>query len=416
MTLTAAEQAAVDAVDQEALVALASELISIQSDGGNEAGAQQYTAGVLEGVGMDVETWPIDMAALSRHEAFSEEVTHVDATGVVGSLGGDGPTLMLNGHVDVVPAGDPSEWTSPPYEPEVRDGRLFGRGSCDMKGGLAAAIHAVDAVSRAGVDLKGRVLVTPVIGEEDGGSGTLAALLHGIRADAAVIPEPTGLSVVPASAGALSFRIHIRGLSAHGAVRHEGVSAIEKLPVVQRALNKLERDRNARPVDPLFGWLKTPFAICAGRVRGGDWPSSEADWLELEGRYGIAPGEDPAKARAEFEAAIAEAATEDDWLSEHPPRVEWWGGQFLPGLTAADDRIVTTVATALSDTSRRAPVVQGMPYGCDLGLMDRVGSIPTVVFGPGDVNAAHRPDEFVPVDELLECARTLALTIVRFCG
>ena len=416
MSLSSAERAAVEAVDERSLVALASELIAIRSETGAEAEAQQHTAGILERVGMEVETWSIDMEALSKHEAFSEEITHVDAMGVVGRVGSSGPTLLLNGHVDVVPAGDPGEWTSPAYEPSVRDGRLYGRGACDMKGGLAAAIHAVDAVLRSGAALQGSVVVTPVIGEEDGGSGTLAALLHGITADAAVIPEPTSLSVVPASAGALSFRIHIRGLSAHGAVRHEGVSAIEKLPVVQRALVELEWERNARPIHPLFSWLKTPFAICAGRVRGGDWPSSEADWLELEGRYGIGPGEDPATAMAEFEAAIGTAAESDDWLSQNPPRVEWWGGQFLPGITAEDDRIVTTVAGALSDTSGRPPLVQGMPYGCDLGLMDRVGGIPTVVFGPGDVNAAHRPDEFVPVTELVECARTLAATIVRFCG
>ncbi|HUR50299.1 MAG TPA: ArgE/DapE family deacylase [Acidimicrobiales bacterium] len=417
MTLTAAERAAVESVDTDALVALASDLIAIRSDGGNEAAAQRRVAGVLEDIGMQVETWNIDMTALAAHEAFSEEMEHLDALGVVGGMGGDdGPTLMFNGHVDVVPAGDAGEWTTPPYAPALRDGRLYGRGACDMKGGLAAAIHAVDAVGRAGLQLSGRVLVTPVIGEEDGGSGTLAALLHGIRADAAVITEPTALSVVPACAGALSFRIHIRGLSAHGAVRHEGVSAIEKLAVVQGALNDLERRRNARPIDPLFGWLKTPFAICAGRVRGGDWPSSEADWLELEGRYGIAPGEDPATARAEFDAAIADSATADDWLSQHPPRVEWWGAQFLPGLTSPDDSIVTALAGVLSDTSGRDPVVQGVPYGCDLGLMDRVGSIPTVVFGPGDINAAHRPDEFVPVSELVECARVLAATIVRFCG
>ena len=287
-----------------------------------------------------------------------------------------------------------------------------------MKGGLAAAIHAVDTVIRSGVALNGRVVVTPVIGEEDGGSGTLAALTRGITADACIIPEPTELVVAPANAGALSFRIRIRGLSAHGAMREEGVSAIERLPLIHQALLELERERNARAVDPLFEWLKLPYAICAGRVRGGDWPSSEADWLELEGRYGIAPGEDIDAARAEFEDAVAAAASTDEWLAAHPPTVEWWGGTFLPGRTDPDDRIVHTVhdaigAVSTSTSSTQAPL-RGMPYGCDLGLLDRVGGIPTVIFGPGDVRAAHRPNEHVPITDLVDCASAIALSIMRF--
>lgn len=413
--LTRDEAAVLDAVDERALVGLAADLIAIPSLDGDERAVQERVAGTLRGIGMDVETWDIDMGALARHEAFSAEVEHRDALGVAGTIGGDGPTLMLNGHVDVVPAGDPSGWTSPPFEPALRDGALFGRGACDMKGGLAAAIHAVDAVLRAGVSLGGRVVVTPVIGEEDGGCGTLAALLHGITADGAIIPEPTELTVVPANAGALSFRIALRGLSAHGAMREEGVSAIERLPIVHGALLDLERERNRRAVDPLFAWLKQPFAICAGRVRGGDWPSSEADWLELEGRYGIAPGEDLAAARLELETAVAEAAATDEWLVEHPPVVEWWGGQFHPGRTDDDHPIVRTVGTALRDAADREPVLRGMPYGCDLGLLDRVGGIPAVVFGPGDVRHAHRPDEHVAVADLVTCARSIALSILRFC-
>lgn len=414
MSLTAEERGVLDLIDEDILVRLTSELIAIETVNGNEVDGQRYVEGVLAGIGCDVETWSIDMDALSTHDAFSAEVEHPDALGVVGVLGADhGRTLLLNGHVDVVPTGDPADWTTPPFEPSLRDGKLYGRGSCDMKGGLAAAIHAADAVVRAGA-MHGRVAITPVIGEEDGGCGTLAALLHGVTGDACIIPEPTELAVVPANGGALSFRIRIRGLSAHGATREEGVSAIERLPIVHRALLDLERERNARTIDPLFSWMKLPFAICAGRVRGGDWPSSEADWLELEGRYGVAPGEDLDAARRELEEAVASAARTDEWLTEHPPTVEWWGGQFLPGRTDIDDPIVSTMANALEDATGRALAVRGMPYGCDLGLLDRVGHLPTVVFGPGDVRHAHRPDEHVPVADLVDCARSIALSIVRY--
>jgi acetylornithine deacetylase len=194
------------------------------------------------------------------------------------------------------------------------------------------------------------------------------------------------------------------------------VSTIEKLPVVVDALLDLERDRNGRTKGPLFASVDVPFAISAGTVRAGDWPSSVADWLVLEGRYGIAPGEDLDAARRELEDAIAAAASTDTWLAEHPPVVEWWGGRYLPGHTDLDEPIVAVVGDALTATSDRAVELRGMPYGCDMGLTTRVGGIPTVVFGPGDVRNAHAPNEYVPIVDLVDSCRALALTIVRFCG
>jgi acetylornithine deacetylase len=411
------ERRVLAAVSEQAVVARARELLSVASLSGLETPAQELAARQLADAGMDVEMWDIDVDALSTKPGFSAEVDRPDARGVLGWRGaGDGPSLVLNGHVDVVPAGEPGDWTSPAFEPEVRDGRLYGRGACDMKGGLAAAIHAVEAIRDAGVTLAGRVGVAPVIGEEDGGSGTLALIDRGVPMDACVIMEPTRLDVVPASAGALSWRIRVRGWSAHGCLREEGVSALERFLPIHRAVLDLERRRNEREVDELFAWLDTPFAICGGRIEGGDWPSSEMDWLHWEGRYGVSPNEDLDTARRELEEAVAEVCAGDPWLSENPATVEWWGGQFLPGATDPSHPVVSAVRDAATDVLGRAPSVLGMPYGCDLGLLANIGHVPTVVFGPGDVRDAHRPDESVPVDELVACAQALALTAVRFCG
>lgn len=408
--------AAVGALDEDAILRTAEDLIAIPSLSGQETPAQEYVAGFLREAGADVETWPIDLDELARHPAFSSEFDRTEALGVAGRLG-PGPTaLVIDGHVDVVPTGDPAAWTSPPFSPEVRDGRLFGRGACDAKGPLAAALHAVKAVAQSGVALERGVAVSSVIGEEDGCSGTLAALVHGVTGDACIVLEPTELAVVPAVAGALSFRIRVRGRAAHGALREEGVSAIEKLPVVQRALLEVERRRNERADDPLFGWLRLPLAIAAGRVAGGDWPSTEADWAQLEGRYGVAPGEDLEEARRELEEAVSEAAGADGWLAANPPTVEWWGGQFFPGRTDPDHPVARTLAASAEAATGRAADVRGMPYGCDLGLLITVGGIPGVVFGPGDLRDAHRPDESVDVGDLLACARALAGTIVRTCA
>ncbi|MCC5947104.1 MAG: ArgE/DapE family deacylase [Nitriliruptoraceae bacterium] len=409
------------AIDPERVVALTSRLIAEPTLSGDELGGQVLAAELFAGAGLSVETFDADLDTLTAHPAYSAEVARERIVGVLGRTGAGadraagGGHLLIDGHIDVVPAGDASDWTSPPFAPVVRDGRLYGRGACDMKGGMAAAIHALEAIAAAGLELAGTCTLSSVMGEEDGGSGTLASLLHGIEADACIIPEPTELSVVPAAAGALSWRLTIRGRAAHGCLREEGVSAIELFPHLQRAVLALERERNTGEVDPLFAWLERPFAICGGRIAGGDWPSSEADWVTWEGRYGVAPGEDLDEARGAFETAIAEACADHPWLAEHPATLTWWGGQFLPGATDLDDPIVAATTAAVADTGR-TPVVRGMPYGCDLGLTLGVGGIPTVVFGPGDIRDAHAVDESVPVDELVVATEVLAATILRRCG
>jgi acetylornithine deacetylase len=413
----AAWRRVLDKIDVDRVVELTRELIAVPSLSGDETAGQELVAARLRDAGLQVDAWQFDVSALHGSPWYSAEIERDIALGVVGAMGGsDGPTLLLNGHIDVVPTGDGADWTTPPFEPSVRDGRIFGRGACDMKGGLAAALHAVEAIQDAGVQLAGTVVLGSVVGEEDGGCGTLALLEHGVRADGCIIMEPTQLSVVPAVAGALSWRLRVRGRSAHGCLREEGVSAIEVFPSLHRAVLDLERRRNERAAGELFAWLDRPFAICGGRIAGGDWPSSEMDWLVWEGRYGVAPGEDLAEARHEFEDAVAAAAARHPWLREHPPAVEWWGGQFYPGQTSMDAAVVSRILAAATEVTGHEPVVRGMPYGCDMGLTTNAGGIPSVVFGPGDVHDAHRPDESVPVDDLLAVARTLALTALRFCG
>ena len=414
---TTQTQRVLDAIGAERLVELTRALIAVPSLSGDETAGQRLVAAQLHDAGLDVDTWEIDVPVLAANAWYSAEVEREIALGVTGAMGGSaGPRLLLNGHIDVVPTGDPADWTTPPCAPSVRDGRVYGRGACDMKGGLAAAIHALEAIRHAGVRLAGSVTLASVIGEEDGGCGTLALLERGMTADGCVIMEPTRCSVVPAVAGALSWRLRVRGRSAHGCLREEGVSALEAFVPVHRAVLDLERRRNQRTADELFAWLDTPYAICGGRIAGGDWPSSEMDWVVWEGRYGVAPGEDLDAARREFEDAVAAAAAVHPWLRDHPPTVEWWGGQFYPGRTALDAAVVTDVRAAATQVMGHAPPVRGMPYGCDLGLTTNVGRIPTVVFGPGDVRDAHRPDESVPVEDLVTVARTIALTTLRFCG
>jgi acetylornithine deacetylase len=415
--MSSAEARVLAAIDREALLHDLAALIAIQSFGGSETPAQEWMAQRLQSLGLDVDVWDLDFVSLAKHPAFSMEVPRTHGLGVVGTLGdGDGPTFALNGHVDVVPVGDVTQWTADPFTATVRHGVVVGRGACDMKGGLAAAIAALRALLAARVRLGGRVALHSVIAEEDGGAGTLATLVRGHRADGALSMEPTQLTLAPAHAGALTFRLRISGLSAHGCVREEGVSAVELFRPIHDALLALEADRNQRLRQPLFEAYRLPYALSIGRLSAGDWPSSVPDLLTCEGRYGIAPGEDAEAAKHELEQAVASSAAKESYLRDHPPHVEWWGGQFLPAMIPTDSAIVVTAAEAIADVTGKTPQIEGMTYGADMRLLVNEGRIPTVLFGPGDVRRAHRPDEFVPIDDLLIVARVIALTALRFCA
>jgi acetylornithine deacetylase len=419
LMFTDLEQRALDAINLDGLLSFLSDLIAAPSVNGTEEenAAQRLVADKMSQLGMEVDCWELDFEALRRHPAYSVECERPHGLGVVGSLGrGQGKSLIYNGHVDVVPVDDLSYWHFPPWQGTLANGRMYGRGALDMKGGLCCALFAAKALRDAGISLKGRLHIQSVIGEEDGGVGTLGAILRGYKADGAVIMEPTQMMVSPAQAGALNFRVTVEGKTAHGSIRDEGVSAIEKFIPLHEALLRFEAERNARDHSDYFPGEKLPFALNIGNIKGGQWASNVPENLVFEGRYGIAPDEDAGQARRDLEAALRQAAARDPWLSEHSPKLEWWGAQFLPASTPLDDPIVSCVSGAFSDAAGTQPVLKGMPYGADMRLLVNEAYTPTVLFGPGDIRNAHQPDEFVPVEDLLVVTRVLAITAMRFCG
>ncbi|HET6954293.1 MAG TPA: ArgE/DapE family deacylase [Acidimicrobiales bacterium] len=423
MPVTDPEAAVLRAVDDDVvrMVAALAALVRIPSLTGSagEHEALALLATDLAADGLEVDHWALPLAELRADPDFpGTEVDRDEAWGVVGRLAGTGggASLMLNGHVDVVPPGDPSAWSGPdPFSGRIEGGAVHGRGACDMKGGVIAARWAVRALRAAGVPLRGDVLVAPVGSEEDGGLGTFGLLRRGWRAGVCVVPEPTGLDIVPACAGALTFRLRVRGRSAHASRRTDGVSAIGKLWPVWSALAALERRRN-RAVDPLMDRWPIAYPLSIGTVRAGDWASSVPDLLEAEGRLGVALGEATDGARVALEAAVAEACAGDPWLRDHPVEVEWWGGQFASGRLPAGHDLADRVAAAHARVSPSPVATWGAPYGSDLRLLAGLGGIPTVHYGPGDSALAHAPDERVPIAEVHTAARALALLALDVCG
>lgn len=417
--LSEVEARVLDALDTGWLLDRLRELVAVPSVGGTDAesDAQHLVAGWLEDTGTDVDRWPIDLvAAATAPDAPGQEVVRSEAWGVVGTLPGvqDGdPALVLCGHSDVVPAGDSALWPGDPFTPRLADGVLHGRGTCDMKGGLVAALAAVRAVRAAGVRLLRPLAVHSVVGEEDGGLGAWATLERGHRGDACVIPEPTAGSVMTANAGALTFRLTVTGLAAHGAMRDAGVSAVELFAEVHAALRALEAERQD-DVD-LFLGTRLPYGISIGTVQAGDWSSTVPDRLVAEGRYGVRVGEPVETARGVLESHLARFSAGHPWLAEHPVRVDWVGGSFASGQLPQGSPLLPAVQQAAVDAGRPRPAERAVPAGTDLRLYAAAG-VPTLHYGPGDLALAHAPREQVPLADVEHVARVLALTALRECG
>jgi acetylornithine deacetylase len=403
------------------LVADLAGLVQVPSISGTaeENAVQDMLSARLDSDGLDVDNWPIPMAeTLAAQDFPGVEVDRTEAWGTVGRLPGTGggASLMLNAHVDVVPPGDLDPWGDQvPFSGAVGTGVVYGRGACDMKAGLVAALWTVRAFAALRVPLRGDLILGTVVGEEDGGLGTYAMLRRGWRADACVIPEPTSLDIAPGSSGALTFRLTVRGRATHASRRTSGVSAIEKFIPVFAAMRRLEAKRN-EVRHPIMARWDLPIPIELGMITAGDWASSVPDRLTTEGRMGVAIGEDVAGARRALEDAVGEVSAADPWLRENPVEVQWWGGQFAPGLTDEDAAIIGIVQRAHAAVSARPQATWGTPYGSDLRLMTNMGGVPTVHYGPGDASLAHAPRESVPISELFTATRALTLITLEHCG
>jgi len=389
---------------------------------GDEDAGQAIMAAAFADCGLEPVDVPLDAEALRAAEGaspFSWDVggkRDVIATWETDAPDEDARSLILNGHVDVVPPGDEALWSDSPWSGAISDGKLYGRGACDMKSGVATGIFAVAALQSLGFRPAKDVLIESVIGEESGGVGTLTTIVKGYSADGCIVLEPTGLLLCPVQSGALTFRLTVPGRAAHAALRQHGVSAIEKFCLLLNRLSRLEAERHERYQSDLYDDPRFAAPISIGTVRGGEWHSTVAERVVAEGRMGVFPGESIAAARHTLERAIAAAAADDPWLRDHPPLVEWFEGQFESGATDPAHPLVQTLASAHGAVLGQVPAMRGVPYGADLRLFTNHANIPTVLYGAGDVSLAHGADEHIVLDDVVEAVIIIALAIVRWCG
>jgi acetylornithine deacetylase len=404
---------------REDAVSLLQELVRVPSVTGEEGAVGAVVGRAFSERGLDVDTWEATREETEPYrEHIGEQSSYENRPNVAGTKRGtgEGRSILLNAHTDTVDPGDSTAWKEDPLSGNLEGDLLYGRGSCDMKGGLVTHLIALDAISDLGLWLRGDVTVAATVGEENGGLGALSTVLRGYRADAAIITEPTRLALVPAQGGSLVFRLKVPGRSAHAAVRDEGVSALEKFVPIFENLRELEQERNGVLSHPLYEGVRNKVPINIGVVRAGNWASTVPESLVAEGRVGLIPGEEVEPFKALISERIATVAERDPWLREHPPQLEWFGGQFAPAEVELSAPICEAVKKAHERVTGEAPPVEGVPYGADMRLFIHFGGMPCVMYGAGDVNVAHAPDEHISVTELLTATTTVACLLVDWCG
>ncbi len=413
--------AAVDAgFDRQ--VAFLQDLVRFPSRRGEEAPLQDWMARELARRGYAVDRFSLADVGLSGHEKGAPMVD-VDPAGSIQVVGAHRPknptgrSLILQGHIDVVPEGPEEMWTHPPYAAVIRDGWMYGRGAHDMKSGVSAMIFAMDALREAGLEPAADVYVQTVTEEESTGNGALSTLLRGYRAEAALIPEPTGHTITRTHTGTLWFRLRVRGVPVHVAVAQDGSNAImSAYHLIQALVEHTKAVNRAAENDKWYSGIRNPIKFNPGIIRGGDWASSTPAWCEVDCRIGLLPTTDVKDAMAGVEKAVKEATAGDNFLANNPPEIVWHGFQADGYILEPGSEAEKVLAAAHESVHGGAPMTERRTTAVnDTRYYGRYYDIPALCYGPkGEV--AHGFDERTSLEDLRRCTLTIAAFIADWCG
>jgi acetylornithine deacetylase len=410
-----------DGVDKrrEELIDVLSRLVKIPSVVGDEGKAQKAVTQLYKEAGLKVIRFQADRAKIKDHEAFVDSnLSYKNRPNIIGIKPGDekARSLILNGHIDVVSPEPMNQWTHDPWGAEIVDGKLYGRGSGDMKAGLIANLFALKTLLELGFNPKSKVLLQSVVEEEAGGGpGTLACLLAGYTADGLVITEPHNLRITVAMAGINYFRVKVFGKTAHAGLAHLGVNAIGKMYKIYHALAALDEKRGAEVKFDLFekgSGRSTHLNI--GTMKAGDWASTVAGAAEIECRISFIPGETMEGIKALVEKTIFDAVKDDPWMQEHPPVVEWYGWHAKPWLQDTNHLFVQTFKKTAEDILGREVEFAGRAAGLDSRFVAYF-NMPALCTGPV-ADGLHGIDESVDLESVVKLTKILTLFILEWCG
>jgi acetylornithine deacetylase len=402
-------------------IAFTCDLVKFPSVRGAEQTAQDFVAKDLRARGYAVDMWAMQVDELKHLPGFSPvTVSYDNALNVVGSHRPkikQGHSLILNGHIDVVPVGPLNMWTTPPFFPRVENGWLYGRGGGDMKAGIAANIYALEALKRCGYAPASDVHIQSVIEEECTGNGALACLQRGFRADAALIPEPWNNQLGRAQVGVLWIQVHVLGKPVPVREAGRGANAIESAYGLMQALHALEEKWNdSCRDDEHYRHVHHPLNFNVGKIAGGDWASSVPSWCTFDARIGVPPKKDLAQARTEIEACIAEAARDHKFLSKYPPKVTYPGLAAMGFVLKNADEAEGILKRAHQTAFDGAPLQEVISTATtDARIFDIYGNIPTLVYGPL-AEDIHGFDERVELDSVRRVTQAIALFVAEWCG
>jgi acetylornithine deacetylase/succinyl-diaminopimelate desuccinylase family protein len=389
-----------------------------ESARGGESAVNHYLASYMRDMGLSTDLW-------------EEEPGRANLVGTCKGAG-KGRSLIFNGHVDVVPPGDPAAWTvCGPWDGLVAEGRIWGRGAADMKGGNAAAIIALKGILQTGYKPLGNVYLENVVGEEmmEHTIGTSAAVKRGYTADAAIVVEPSEpphrLGIIPACCNVGYMVCTVPGKATHACLRDEvirpggagaeiGVSSIDKAVLIYQGLRQLEEEWGQSKRHPLYA-RPGHFTIHPGVITGGPTGAfSISAESRLEYSIWAPPQETEEEIKTEIETHIARICAIDPWLRENPPKIEWpafWPSYDLP--------VSAPICRAAEEGYRRAfqeePHYYGFVGSNDASFLSLVG-IPTITWGPGNLRVAHAPNEYVEIADLVDAAKAYSMIILEWCG
>ncbi len=436
---------------KESYIAFLQDLIRIPSITGYEKDAQEFVRKKISELGAETEflepdlkkmfeLFPevaqvpsigeegLDMPLMTEDKFTYEQLmaspfdrlkSYKDRPNLIGKLKGKGggKSLILNGHIDTVPVGDKSKWHVDPFGGEIKDGKLYGRGSVDMKGGVAAMVSAVEALTALKVPLSGDLMLQTVVNEEHAGGGALGIIADGYKADAAIVTEPAGPGgnvILDGNGGGVYWEVRIKGHETHAGSRWQnnkpfGISAIEKAALVVDSLIALEKGLNKE---------KTMMSLCIGTIKGGTYATATAAECVINGVAYFSPGLGTGKdgiVRVKKMLKDAALNIDDEWLKANPPVIKFQHYDDAYMLPPDKQEIKTVTEDVIRDIIGKEPVITQLGGGCDARHFGNQGNIPAIVYGPGDIKMAHSTDEFISLDDYIKGIKVLAVTIYRWC-
>jgi acetylornithine deacetylase len=399
------------------------DMVRCPSVRGQEHTVQDLMAAAMAKRGLSVDHWKVNVDDIKDMPGFAPVVdaTYENAYNVVGTYrpaNHKGRSLIFNGHIDVVPVGDASRWTTSPWDPRIEGKWMYGRGAGDMKAGVAATLFAYDAVRAAGYRPTAPIFFQSVVEEECTGNGTLACLQRGYKADCAFVPEPLEPKLMRGEVGLIWFRVHVEGDPQHASAgfNNVGANAIEKALYLWPHIKELESIWNARKVDhPVYKDHPHPIRVNLGEIEGGEWTSSVPAKAVLNVRVGVLPGQKLPDICKEIEAQVRKAALADPYLSNNPPRVEYHGHMAEGYVLENAEEAEAVLANSHFEVFKEPLEEVVTSAATDARFFGLYQNTPGIVYGP-ICERPHGIDERVDLESVRAVTKTMALFLAEWCG